>query len=500
LRPPLSLLVGSALALACSGDPPAPATSTHVRALNGALSNWTQTGALNEGKVGHGVATANGYLYAIGSANGSGDVEYAHPDPSTGVIANWSRGSPLPAGKQALGAAATNGFLYALSGSNTSGAPATPDVVVAPIDPATGAVGTWTYTTALPDARSGAAAATSGGYLYVIGGGARTTCCFNTVFYAQINPSNGTPGSWSMATMPVLVLGAAAVAHNGFLYVAGGLGGPALPPHNLNTVMYAQLQANGAPGAWTTVSAPWTARRDLAVAALGDYLYVVGGTADNNHPATSDLPDVWVAPLNSNGSIGTWTTTSALPSPRRRVGLAGLGTFLYATGGTAGNASNKTSQVLYASASPCIGAPNGTPCSDGDPCNGMETCQGGVCMRGTPLTCDDQNPCTDDSCAAPGGCQYTPRPDGTPCPSGSCSGGLCRTGGGGAGGFGGGVGGGGGHAGSGGTAGTAGNRNQLGVEGCACRAAAAQAGETGGGGWALFALAVGLMGRRRRSS
>ena len=37
-------------------------------------------------------------------------------------------------------------------------------------------------------------------------------------------------------------------------------------------------------------------------------------------------------------------------------------------------------------------------CDDGDVCNGDETCNAGVCDPGTPLTCDDSNPCTDDSC------------------------------------------------------------------------------------------------------
>jgi parallel beta-helix repeat protein len=47
-------------------------------------------------------------------------------------------------------------------------------------------------------------------------------------------------------------------------------------------------------------------------------------------------------------------------------------------------------------------------CSDGNICNGIETCQAGVCTAGTPLNCDDGDPCTVDSCEPTSGCQHTP--------------------------------------------------------------------------------------------
>jgi hypothetical protein len=58
---------------------------------------------------------------------------------------------------------------------------------------------------------------------------------------------------------------------------------------------------------------------------------------------------------------------------------------------------------------------NGTPCADNTVCNGDETCQSGICTAGTPLTCEDANVCTSDSCDAVLGCQYPPVANGTPC-------------------------------------------------------------------------------------
>src|SRR5262249_55835220 len=46
-------------------------------------------------------------------------------------------------------------------------------------------------------------------------------------------------------------------------------------------------------------------------------------------------------------------------------------------------------------------------CSDGNICNGLETCRAGDCAAGTPLDCDDGDPCTVDSCSPTSGCQHT---------------------------------------------------------------------------------------------
>jgi hypothetical protein len=50
---------------------------------------------------------------------------------------------------------------------------------------------------------------------------------------------------------------------------------------------------------------------------------------------------------------------------------------------------------------------DGIECADGNPCTIADNCQEGVCV-GTAVDCDDDNPCTDDSCDEGGGCGYTP--------------------------------------------------------------------------------------------
>ncbi len=70
-----------------------------------------------------------------------------------------------------------------------------------------------------------------------------------------------------------------------------------------------------------------------------------------------------------------------------------------------------------------------TPCDDDDACTENDTCSNGVC-NGTRVECNDDNPCTDDSCDPSQGCVYTannePCDDGNACTTGdTCVNGGC---------------------------------------------------------------------------
>jgi hypothetical protein len=45
-------------------------------------------------------------------------------------------------------------------------------------------------------------------------------------------------------------------------------------------------------------------------------------------------------------------------------------------------------------------------CADGDACTVGDHCEAGICL-GSPVACDDDNPCTDDVCDGLGGCKFT---------------------------------------------------------------------------------------------
>ncbi|HRY96542.1 MAG TPA: S8 family serine peptidase, partial [Myxococcota bacterium] len=81
----------------------------------------------------------------------------------------------------------------------------------------------------------------------------------------------------------------------------------------------------------------------------------------------------------------------------------------------------------------CSFAPNTASCADGDLCDGAEVCSGGTCQAGTPLTCNDGNVCTTDSCVPATGCSFVPNTascaDADLCDGDEvCSGGTCQSG------------------------------------------------------------------------
>jgi hypothetical protein len=60
---------------------------------------------------------------------------------------------------------------------------------------------------------------------------------------------------------------------------------------------------------------------------------------------------------------------------------------------------------------------DGTACST-SACVAGQTCQAGACAGGAPVSCDDGDPCTSDSCDATSGCAHAPRAAGSPCDDG----------------------------------------------------------------------------------
>lgn len=72
----------------------------------------------------------------------------------------------------------------------------------------------------------------------------------------------------------------------------------------------------------------------------------------------------------------------------------------------------------------------GQACDDGNACSSGETLAADcTCGGGTAVGCDDQDPCTADSCDAMTGCGSTPLPDGAQCGSGMlCQAGACVAG------------------------------------------------------------------------
>jgi hypothetical protein len=81
----------------------------------------------------------------------------------------------------------------------------------------------------------------------------------------------------------------------------------------------------------------------------------------------------------------------------------------------------------------CLKTQNTAPCEDGSQCTVGDTCAGGVCKGGPAPVCNDGNPCTTDFCDPASGCSVSALngigcafPGGTPaCNTATCQGGQC---------------------------------------------------------------------------
>lgn len=241
---------------------------------------------------------------------------------TAGTAGAWSSSSALPSGRLRLAAVTHGDFAYAIGGLDES-ATVLSEVLVAPIS-ANGSVGGWNATTALPSGRQWHYSIVYNGFLYVMGGSPDFTTIVSDVLFAPIH-EDGTVGAWSTTSpLPSGRYGHTSVAYNGFIYVMGGYDGVA----TLNEVLVAPINADGSVGEWSTTTGLPSARFLPSSIAYNGFLYVIGGTDSN-----TNFTDVLVVPISSDGAVGTWTTSAALPSGRYGHSTMAHNGFLYAIGG-----------------------------------------------------------------------------------------------------------------------------------------------------------------------
>ncbi|MDP2598659.1 MAG: prepilin-type N-terminal cleavage/methylation domain-containing protein [Candidatus Liptonbacteria bacterium] len=304
----------------------------------GTLASWLTNTALPNNVYRNLSVVSGGYIYSIGGANlsnATATVLYAQVNTSTGVIGSWASTAALPSALQLHSTVVYNGYIYTIGGlSGDTADTSTPAVNYAQIN-ANGTVGSWVATTALPGTLYYHSAVVNNGYIYVVGGVGSSAIPTSTVLYATLN-ANGTVGSWSITTaLPVSNYRHAAVVYNGYVYVLGA---------DTSTVLYATLNASGTVGSWVTTTALPALLTNVSAAVYNGYVYTVGGFDTVGDDATST---VFVAPLNANGTVGSWVTTAALPDAIMYHSVAAYKGYIYTMGGYQLTPS-VTSTVFYA--------------------------------------------------------------------------------------------------------------------------------------------------------
>jgi N-acetylneuraminic acid mutarotase len=293
--------------------------------------------------------TYNGYVYEIGGQNSSNipvtSVSYA-PLNSDGSVGTWTATTSLAVGIFAATSVVNNGYVYEIGGENVSGTYLATDYY-AKLNP-NGSLGSWTATTSLPHGTALATSVVNNGYVYEIGGVDRSggfATILSTVSYAPLN-SDGSVGSWVTTTsLPISVLNASSIVYNGYVYEIGGYNASnPFAPAIYDTVYYAPLNSDGSVGTWQTASNTLPQGVYLATSVVNNgYVYEIGGDT-----GSANLDTVYYAPLNSDGSVGTWQTASnTLPATIISATSIVYNNYVYEI---SGYNSNALSTIYYATA------------------------------------------------------------------------------------------------------------------------------------------------------
>ena len=271
---------------------------------------WDSTTALPTETFTASGATYNGYIYNVDGTTNAGDTNkvYYAKIAANGTIASWSTSAnDLPDTFHRGTSVAHNGYLYVVGGYNATHLQFD-TVYYAPLDPADGHVGVWNATTVLPTINQSEAVVINNNYMYVIGGGINGIGNVDTVYYAHIK-SDGTLDSWTTSTntLPQRLRRIGGVVNNNFVYITGGI---TTTGSQSNTVYYAPLNSDGSVGSWiTSTNTLPTAVWDASVITNNGFIYNIGGQS-----AAGNINSVYYAPLNSDGSVGAWiTSTNTLP-------------------------------------------------------------------------------------------------------------------------------------------------------------------------------------------
>lgn len=192
------------------------------------------------------------------------------------------------------------------------------------------------------------------GYLYGMAGFADDTGLQDLLF-AKIDVSDGSIGPFTTSKVTIIQRwDLRAVVSSGYVYTLGGCssGEPPATCNSLSdTVQTFQLYNNysGSTSDYTTASNQFTTDRiGASTTILNGYIYVAGGCTSATD-CTAATNSVQYAPLNADGSIGTWAAGGNLPAVRAWGQLESAGGTLYYIGGQDSTATNEQSTIYYTS-------------------------------------------------------------------------------------------------------------------------------------------------------
>ena len=319
-------------------------------ALRGLAAPWVQTTSLPDGYFGHSLAYSSGYLYQAGGFSGNNGIQdginvFYSQVHSNGTIGSWNSTTPLPEVAAYHAGVAANGFVYVIGGVTfdpVNGITISNNVYYAKIN-SDGSLGAWNVANPLPQNLFLLSASVWNNTIYAAGGYNGGETLSTNVYSAQIQ-ANGSLSSWIMQNpLPIAlgINGQAGVA-NGYLYEMGGLNNSG---NAISNVYYTKINSDGTLAGWNqTVPLPQP-ESDFGSIAANGFVFSMGGS-----DGLGNISSFYIAAVNGNGSLGSWSSGTSLPLPIYTFAVANNNSYIFLTGGE--DNYNNAQSTVYSMALP----------------------------------------------------------------------------------------------------------------------------------------------------
>lgn len=271
------------------------------------LTGWSTKAPMPTAHWSFGAATVNGIVYAMGGGNPSLAQPVDAYDPATNA---WTTVGQMQTSREGAAIAALGDKIY-VAGGHVSGGAASGVFEV--YDPA---ANSWLSLAAMPTARAHFALVAAGGKLYAMGGDTGPNNSATTAVVEQYDPETNQWISRASMTVPRNFFVAGALNSGATIVVAGGAG------TGSSTELY-----NVAGNNWASGPSMQTQSVNAAAAVVNNALFVFGGGSSGNtvqmfRPVIGTLPT-------------GWSVLGGMPTGRGALGAAAVGDVVYVLGGTA---------------------------------------------------------------------------------------------------------------------------------------------------------------------
>lgn len=327
---------------------------------NLATDQWSGIGAepsMSNARLAAGIGLIDGVIYVFGGLAGISDLN-ANPTDSVEAFdltaETWTTKTALPAKRYHHAHASLNGYVYAIGGLDNSG---NPQKTVYQYDPSEN---DWNVLADAPEVLEGPVAVGAGIDIYLIGGESGDGIEDTLYRYTTVTGIALQGNSVGHVTQQETLEGNAVSILTGKLELDGNA--LAVQPRVLIQGGNARAEESDEPGdpgegggggVWTVKTSMTTPRANFAIGAIGGKVYVAGGFTTGGDPTDS------VEEYDPEGDI--WTSKASMPSADARKSGVSDGTKLYIISrGWAYTPSTNTWQTDLTAYSPFVHTQNST--------------------------------------------------------------------------------------------------------------------------------------------